>query len=99
MEINNMDNIEIFYYSDGTVSNKFIRDKILHNENGPAEITPEYSAYYYNGKLHNENGPAIIFKTRKRNMYFIYGQYVGVNLNKDIFNILKKEAILLTIFQ
>ena len=77
MEINNMDNIEIFYYSDGTVSNKFIRDKILHNE----------------------NGPAIIFKTRKRNMYFIYGQYVGVNLNKDIFNILKKEAILLTIFQ
>lgn len=34
----------------------------LHNDNGPALITPhDTKAYYKNGKLHRTNGPAIIF--------------------------------------
>jgi len=56
----------IFYYSDGTKSNKFDCSKMIHRLDGPAEIwynkdgSIQSEEYVINNELHRDNGPAYI---------------------------------------
>ncbi len=44
----------------------------LHRVDGPAIITDNFAAWYYNGRLHKEDGPAIIGHSGDA-LWFIHG--------------------------
>ena len=49
-----------YYYSDGSISEIYYPDKVLHSEFGPAIV--HYSGFrcwYVNGKRHRLDGPAV----------------------------------------
>lgn len=81
---------KIYSYMDHTSGAKqFLKDKQLHCQVGPADISADgkYKAYYAEGILHRVDGPAIVGPDDKTSAYALYGQklslYDFIQANKD----------------
>jgi hypothetical protein len=84
----------IVNWSTGTVT--FMKNGLLHREDGPARILPDgYQEWYFEGKLHNLNGPAAIWNDGRK-YYFINNKQTtkeAVNLLKDMLELKKIERV------
>ena len=62
---------DIYYYKDGTTSERYDDSKILHREDGPAIIiyssggTIRTESYSLEGMWHRQDGPALITLNKK----------------------------------
>ncbi len=60
------------------------KDNELHNDSGPALITPSGAFYYYHGKLHRLDGPAVEY-SHGSVAYWIAGiKYSRTDYNEKI---------------
>jgi hypothetical protein len=59
-----------YWYSDGTCSNKYNSNKVLHREDGPAIEYADGSKWWYvDGKRHRGDGPACEYADGSKEWY------------------------------
>lgn len=87
-----------FTETNETFATYSFKNGFLHSYDGnPAEITPSFKKWYFDGKLHKEDGPAIVYNENydSRSIYFLHG--IAYSLKVYLKKIPEQNAILLSL--